>query len=413
MPNYLTKPLQIFRASLTGFFHDKCLLHASSLTFYTLLSIVPILAVTLGLAKGFGLEKNLETEIYEKLSAQRQTVDLVVNFARSLLKEAQGSNIAGIGVLFLFLFVISLFWTIESSLNEIWKVKRSRSVLRIFTDYLAMMVLCPFLIVIASSLIVYVSKHWAGMMEQSTTLNQISTHLLLNLWVIPLLLIWTLFASIYIIMPNTKVRLKYALPAAMIAGTLYYLALLAIVKFQIGVSQYSAIYGSFAALPLFLFLLQVSWILVMFGGEIAYNAEHLSPSLISYHPREEVSPQQLGLGLLSLIVQAFKEGRQCWTLKKFSEHFAISEADIIKTLAPLAEHGLVREIKSDNSSTLYQPGKDLSLVKIYSVLRTINPAATETISIQKRKEMETVIQQLETFELHIQSLASNIRIDQL
>lgn len=408
--NLANKYYLIVKQSLQGFFEDKCYLHVSSLTFYTLLSVVPILAVFLGLAKGFGFEKNLEDELHQRLFEQSQAVDIVVEFAHSLLKQAENSYIAGFGVLFLFLFVISLFWTIEASFNAIWKVKRSRPFFRIITDYMAMLIIFPVLFVIASSLTVFFSSQIQMAMEQNEMFRTISPLVSLAYRGLTLLLIWILFASMYLIMPNTKVYLRDALLGAIVAGTLYYLFLIAVINFQIGVSQYNAIYGSFAILPLFLFWLQISWLLVLFGAEISYHSAHLSPTLTSTNKRIEITHQLFTLLLMHYVVRSFEERGRPWTLKALAEKFGTPESIITTSFGPMIELGMISELRSDKDEIAYQPGRDLSSLTIHSINQAANPALHQTVSIFVSKEVHEIAGKLSEFERECDSIKSNIKI---
>lgn len=388
-------------------------MHASSLTFYTLLSIVPILAVVFGLAKGFGFEKNLEEDLYQRLAEHREIVDLVVDFARSLLEQAENSYIAGIGVLFLFLFVISLFWTIEASMNDIWRVKRSRPFLRIITDYLAMMIICPFFFLIASSLTVFVTTQIGEVIEQHAVLRKMTPFLFLAYRGITLLLIWILFVCLYIIMPNTRVPAKYAIPAGAVAGTVYYIVFIAMINFQIGVSQYSAIYGSFAALPLFLLWLQVSWLLVLLGAEMAFHAEHLSPTLKFSKKRKEVSAQLLTILLCYNIAKSFRLGEKAWTLKKLSKYFGVSESQIQTVMQPLIRSRLMTEYKSDNAVIQYQPARDIEALTFHTIILSSNPLLTQKIFINVSDELTLFSDKIADYEEDSEGLKTNIPIHRL
>lgn len=410
MSTFIRKAVEIFRGALRGFVDDKCYLHASSLTFYTLLSIVPILAVAFGFAKGFGFEGNLEDELYKRLSEHREIVDLVLDFSRSLLEQAEGSYIAGIGVVFLFLFVISLFWAIEASMNAIWKVKSSRPFARIITDYLAMMIICPFFFVIASSLTVFLTTQIGEAIEQHDVLRQMTPLISLAYRGITLLLIWGLFTCLYIIMPNTRVPARYAISAGVLAGTIYYLVLIAVINFQIGVSQYNAIYGSFAALPLFLFWLQISWLLVLLGAELAYHAEHLSPALKFTKKRLKVTKQLLTILLTNKIVKSFKDGEKQWTLKQLSEHFGVPESHIESAFQPLIDVGMVSEFRSDNFSIHYQPARDIETLTLHTIMLSSNPLITQNTLINDCPELPIITKQIESYENDSEGLESNVPI---
>lgn len=395
MFTFFNRILRIFQESFKGFLKDKCFLHAASLTFYTLLSIVPILAIAFGLAKGFGFETNLEEQIYSKLTDHKEIVDIVLQFSRSLLKEAESSFITGIGVIFLFLFVISLFWSIEASMNDIWKVKRSRPLFRIITDYLAMMILCPFIFVIASSLIVFVT-------------SQIDVGVDLLYKGITLLLIWILFTCIYIVMPNTRVSTKYALWSGIFAGTVYYLVLVAVIKFQIGVSQYNAVYGSLAALPLFLFWLQISWLLVLFGAELAYHSEQLHLVLKYSGEKIEITTQQLAILLAHRIIQDFKFGEKQCTLNSLVKEFGVPEDTIQKALNPLKTAHVILEVKADNYETYYLPARNIDEIRLHTIINNGNPLVAQKLMINRSDNLEIILKKISDFEADIMNLKSNV-----
>ncbi len=152
----LIKQVRIFLLALRGFDEDKCRLRASALTFYSLLSIVPIFAMIFGIAKGFGTEKALERQLIEKMPGQEEVVNKIIAFSHSLLENTKGGVIAGVGVAILFWTVIKVLGDIEYSFNDIWGVKRARSIGRKFCDYLSVMFICPLLIIISSSATVFV-----------------------------------------------------------------------------------------------------------------------------------------------------------------------------------------------------------------------------------------------------------------
>ena len=135
---FLIRLLRIFIISLRGLTEDKCQLRASALTVYSLLSIVPIAAVAFGIAKGFGFEKTLEKQLLEKLAGHEEVVSSVVNYAHALLENTKGGLIAGIGVIVLFWSIIRVLGYIENSFNDIWGVKKGRSIGRKITDYLSL-----------------------------------------------------------------------------------------------------------------------------------------------------------------------------------------------------------------------------------------------------------------------------------
>jgi membrane protein len=244
--------LRVIILALRGFSEDKCSLRASALTFYSLLSVVPVVALGFGIAKGFGSDKSLEKQLLEKFPAQEEVLLQVMEFARSLLDQTKGGVVAGIGLAVLFWIVIRLLSNIEHSFNEIWGIKKSRSAVRKITDYISIMLICPVLIIVSSGLTVFIITQLTLITEKFAILGFINSLIFFMFKLLPYCVICGAFTFIYIFMPNTKVKFLNGLIAGVIAGITYQVAQWGYIHFQVGVAQYNAIYGSFAALPLFL-----------------------------------------------------------------------------------------------------------------------------------------------------------------
>jgi membrane protein len=274
--SFWLKQLRILLLTLRRFNLDKCELRASALTFYSLLSIVPVVAMAFAVAKGFGIEKMLGDQLMAKLEGQQEVAERIIGFAQSLLENTKGGAIAGVGIVVLFWTIIKVLGNIESSFNDIWGVKTPRAFGRKLADYLSVMLICPVLIILAGSITVLLTTRLASMLEQLSFLGYLANVLIALLKLLPYGVIWLVFTFIYVFMPNTKVELKSALWGGILAGTVYQLVQLAYIKFQIGVSNYGAIYGSFAALPLFLAWLQLSWLIVLLGAEASFAHQNVA-----------------------------------------------------------------------------------------------------------------------------------------
>ena len=273
--SFLLKQLRIIVLAVRGFAEDKCKFRASALTFYSLLSVVPVIAMMFGIAKGFGLEKRVEAEILQKMEGQDKVAEKVIEFANSLLENTSGGFIAGIGIAFLFWAIIKVLSNIENSFNDIWGIKKSRSFGRRFSDYLSMMLVCPFLLIIASSATVFISSQVQAVVQQYSVFRAVGPAIVFLLGLLPYCAIWVMFTFIFVFMPNTKVKLKSGVLGGIVAGTIFQLTQWVYIKFQIGAASYSAIYGSFAALPLFLMWLQISWLVVLFGAELSFASQNV------------------------------------------------------------------------------------------------------------------------------------------
>ena len=150
--------MKVLILSFEGFVKDNVQIRSSSLTFFSLLSIVPVLAMAFGIAKGFDLEKQLEEELIDNFSGQAEVIDQSIEFANNLLENTEGGLIAGIGFAVLLYSVIRLFTNIEQSFNTIWEAKKERSIVRKLTDYMAIVILAPVFLIAASSVTVKIAS---------------------------------------------------------------------------------------------------------------------------------------------------------------------------------------------------------------------------------------------------------------
>ena len=286
------------------FLKNQCMLRASALTYYTLLALIPVAALAFAIAKGFGLYTRLETWLRKSLSEQEAIAEKIITFSDNLLENTTGGVIAGIGAVALLLITIRLMMQIENSLNDIWGIKTGRTIIRKVSDYLSIVMLCPLIIIISTGATVYATMRLSGMVNEipglSITMNQL---LSLSSRILPFVSTWLVFTFIYIFIPNTRVRLLPALAGGFFGGALYYIVQSLYLAAQFNVAKYNAIYGSFAALPLFLIWLQMSWTFILLGAEIAFASQNVS----SY----EGTPGDGSVGNTRKLVYALKLVREC------------------------------------------------------------------------------------------------------
>jgi membrane protein len=267
---------RVLTSAVAEFLNDQCLLHASALTFYTLLSVVPVLAVIFGIAKGFGLEKLLEKELLGQMAGQQEAFERIVLFARNMLENTRGGLIAGVGVVVMFWSAFKVLGQIEAALNAMWDVRRPRSWARRFSDYLTVMLLAPILLLAAGGVSVFVRTQFDAVVARFEIVGMLGPLVLNALRLTPLVLVWALFVMIYMAMPNTRVHWGAAGAGAAVGAILYQLVQWMYIDLQVGAAKQNAIYGSFAALPLFLAWVQTSWSIVLFGAEVCYAVQHSS-----------------------------------------------------------------------------------------------------------------------------------------
>lgn len=408
------RTLRVALLAVRGFDEDRCLQRASSLTFYTLLAIVPVAAMAFGIAKGFGFEEILERQIYEWLFGREEIASQLVSFAQSFLETVTGGVIAGIGLVLLIWTIIKVLANIESALNEIWQVHTPRSFGRKFSDYLALILISPILVLLSSSLTVMLSTRIAQITERFAVLSVVSPMIFLGLKLIPYLLIWILFTLLYMVMPNTKVRFGPAIMAGFLAGTGYQFAQWGYIAFQVGASRYNAIYGSFAALPLFLIWLQMSWVIVLFGAEISFAAQ--KADTFEYGPDSaNASPafrKLVALRITHLIVQRFSDGQTPLTAEEISEQLRLPLRLTHLVIEELLESGVLTETRSSGNRryNAYVPGRDPNQLTVNAVIQALENRGINFIPMDETREQRGFVKVLESFRETLDRAPTNLRV---
>jgi membrane protein len=398
--SFLIKQLRIMILAIRGFDEDRCLLRASSLTFYTLLSIVPVVAMFFGIAKGFGFERRLQKELFERFAGQEEILNQVISFSNSLLEQTQGGLIAGVGLLVLFWSVLKVLGHIEMAFNDIWEIKKPRSWGRKFSDYLSIMLVSPILVLMSGSATVFITTQVTQITRKIELLGYLSPLITFLLNLTPYVLIWSLFTILYVIMPNTKVNFKAGLLGGVVAGTLYQIAQGVYISFQIGAARYNAIYGSFAALPLFLMWLQISWWIVLFGAELSFANQNVDT--YEYEPDSlKVSPgfkKLLALQITHMLVKNFENGDRPLSDSQISSRLEMPIRLVHNILFDLAEAGLISEIKTKiEKEHAFQPARDINKLTIQFVLAALELSGTDTIPVTRTDHYQALSDALKNF----------------
>lgn len=414
--SWVFRPLRIILLALRGFGEDRCQLRASALTFYSLLSIVPVLAMAFGIAKGFGLQQALEATLTERLQGQEEVLQRLIEFANAFLASTQGGVVAGVGVALLFWTVIKVLGNIESSFNDIWGVRKGRALGRKFSDYLSIMLICPVLLMVSSSVTVFISSQVTLLTEKLALLGPLSGLIsgLLNL--LPYAVLWVLFTFIYMFLPNTRVSLKAGLTAGIVAGTIYQLLQWAYLFFQIGVSKYNAVYGSFAALPLFLVWLQVSWLVVLFGAEVSFAVDNEE----TYEFEQDcgrASPRfkrLLSLRIAEMCVKEFSSGEGPLRAAEIAQRLEAPIRLVRELLFDLVTAGVLSEVKQDGvAGEWYQPGRDLGGLTIKQVLDALDSRGRDNASMVKDSELKKIRQKVDSIDRQISASSDNVLLREL
>lgn len=372
--------------TVRGFIADDCYSKALALTFYSLMAIVPLLAVLFGIAKGFGVDQALESEIREKFVEQREVTEKLIDFAHSWLRSAQGGVIAGVGIVVLLWSTIGLLGSIENALNSIWKVKEARTYGRRISDYLATLLLAPLFFVTASSINIYVTAQLKKGAESNLVVEVFSPIFLFVLQLFPFFLTWALFVLLYVLMPSTKVNFRTAVIAGIIAGTAFQIWQWVYIKFQVGAASYGAIYGSFAALPLFLLWLQMSWLTVLAGAELAVTLA--TGNYASEIAQRFISAKAAALYITKRCSEAFTRGTRPLMHKDIAAELGISFTQANELLTALQTAKILSEVVVDGRTFGYQPGKPPETIMMKEVCDAVD--ASHAILAQKDPGMRRI-----------------------
>ncbi|MEE3194046.1 MAG: YihY/virulence factor BrkB family protein [Candidatus Poribacteria bacterium] len=407
----LIKQVRVLILAFKGFNRDKCQLRAAALTFYSILSLIPILAMVFGIAKGFGFEQTLELLLQEKIASRdmvaQEGLDWVISKAKLLLESTRGSLIAGVGLIVLMWAATRVLRHIEAALNDIWEIKNSRPWFRNFTDLLSIMVVAPILFILAQSTTVFIT----AIIQDLSKGMELLGHLFLLMKLVPFGLIWLLFTMIYVVVPNTKVNFKSALVAGVIVGTTFQLSQWIFFKSQMGISKYNAIYGSFAFLPLLLIWIQTAWLILLLGAEIAFANQHINRYEFALGS-QEVKPsfkKLVTLLITNLLVKNFVEAKSSLTAEEISAILHAPVRLVRQCITDLMNSKIINEVGKKNSQdTSYQPARSVENLSVSFVLQAIDEHGLGDIHIHESGESKRLSQTLEALNQEIERSPSNI-----
>lgn len=359
---HFIRQLRIVVLTVRKALEDKASLRASALTFYSVLSVGPLIALVLGIAKGFGLQKRLETEMLTKIPAQEEVLKQILGYAKTLLENTQGGVVAGMGVVVLLWSAIKVFYHLEQAFNEIWQVKDPRSWKKTISNYLAFLFLTPLFLLIYSSIPAFITRQLDEYSSKLSLLAKVSPFIIDLLQLSPYLLVWALFSLVYVVIPNTRVMPRAAIISGILAGTVYLLVQWGLVEFQVGVTKYNPVYGSLIALPLLLIWINIGWIILLIGAEYAYA--HQNVDLHEFEPDfVNISPHYkkvLTLQILHRLVLQFSNGDPSLNTRQISQQLEIPVRLTQQIMGELKAAGLVSLMSvNDDREPAYQPSSDI------------------------------------------------------
>ena len=356
---------------------------ASALTYSTLLAIVPILAVVFAVARGFGYNKYMESWFRDTLASQPQAADVIVGFVNSYLVHTKSGVFLGVGLVFMLWTVFMLVGNIEQTFNHIWQVKKPRSLFRTVTDYMAMFLLVPIVIVVTSGLSIFVATV-SDSMEGYALLAPVMRFIIA---LMPYVFMSAVFVALYVFMPNTKVKLGRAIVPGILAGVAMQGLQLVYIHSQIWVSSYNAIYGSFAALPMFMLWVQISWIICLFGAELCYTSQNLEDFAFRAKT-EDISHRyrlMMSVMLAALICKRFDEGGRPYTALELKLKTDIPVRIVNDLLYELTRVHVIIEVMGDEKGqeVMFQPAETTERLSVGTLVSRLESEGRWPIEIDK------------------------------
>ena len=401
---FFLKSLRIAVLSIRDFLQDECMLHASSLTYYTIMATVPVLAMSFAIARGFGFHDFLRDRILLHFEQNHDVFLEILTFVDRMIEQAKGGIIAGMGIIILFWSITQLLSNLENSMNQIWKVRKLRSWRRIFSDYFALMLLGPCLLFLSLSASVFFVNEVSRGLQRLHLSHLVTGTLVFVAKLVPYCLFWFLFTFVYLFMPNKKVPFPSALLGGVVGGTIYLLVQLGYFYFQFLFNNIGTIYGSFAAFPLFLIWVQVSWCVLLFGAEVSFA--HQTLDMHEYEDRaKRVSfsyKRLLSLWIIHLAVSKFVEGNGFLTREMILVRYQIPYA----LAAPIVEELIVCGLLLDTPKGLI-PSKPAESLRMSDVIEALDAKGASDFPFIDATSLAPFEKALESFRAQIESSPAN------
>ena len=405
--------IRVWVIAIKEFIHDKCAEKASALTYFSMLSLVPVIAMVVAIANAFGVRELMERELAKYLSGQEEILEQVLPYADKMLTGSSGGIVTGVSIVFLIFTVIRLLMNIEAAFNDMWDIKHNRRWERKISDYVAVILLGPVLLIVASSATIFVKDTIQEFITSIEFLGQLRSGIIFLLKLLPYTILWLLLFGLYLIFPNTRVRFWPALAAGIVAGTLYQLNQQAFISLQFAFARYDAIYGSIAFLPLFLIWLQISWLIVLFGAEICYGVQYIDQwEMNSEKLKISLSHRKkLMLLLLYRVVKSFEMGEGPYTLNDLAGSVNIPRRYVVDICYELEKSKLITRVDGDDVA--YQPSFDINKMDLSTVLNKYESEGMGDFDPRKSKAFQSIENALEEIHEKWKAGSANVLIKDL
>ncbi len=413
---YLIRQFRIAYLLFMGIRKDGIYIKASALTFFTILSVIPMVALAFGISKGFGLHDELRAEIITQFQNQEQVMNWILDFANNTLEQTSGGWLAGVGVALLFYTVGQLLTYVESIFNSFWKVEHTRVWYRQLTDYLAVIIMVPVLFIAASSVTVLANTRLNEVLLRNEGLENLSPLITVLVRLIPFILMCAITIAAYLVMPNARVRVRPAIVAGLLAGIALQLIQIFYIQMQVGASKLGTLYGSFAAVPLMMIWVQMSWVVVLIGAQLSYYLQNITRHEFEFDV-QTVSPKQkkrLSLLIMKTLVKDFIKGVKPRGSEEISMELSIPVRSVRESLLALRDATLVTEVYGEvNDTYYYQPATDINKMTLAFVMDKLDNSGSTHKNVINNTDYRKIDTALSKLEALIESSETNVLLRDL
>ncbi len=402
--------IKTLNLSVNSFLNKDIQSTACAMAFRTLLATVPALALLFAIGRGFGFDNTLQETLLVHFPAQRKAIEAGLSFVDSYLEQASEGVFVGVGILFLLWTLISLVSSAENAFNRVWGVTHGRTIWRKITDYTAIFLILPVLMICSTGINVMMS----------TTLQTLLPFKLITPLISVLIdsagifLTWIFFTGVYMLLPNTKVKFKNAVVAGIMSGTAFSIIQWLFVTGQVYVSKYNAIYGSFSFLPLLMLWLQLVWVITLAGAVVCYSAQNIfrysfatQISKISFDYRRKIL-----MAVMVIIAKNYKNGTVPPDARGIAKDYAFPMSLVGEILEELVSAHLVMKVFVDESRQEfgYVPAVDLADLSVGLIIRRLNSNGVSDFIPGFANRFNSVVSKVNKINETIYSLSDDIMI---
>ena len=363
------KIAKVVNLSFRSFMDRDLQTKSMALTFSTVLAIVPAFAMLFAIGRGFGFQNLLEEQLFMNFPAQKNFITFALKFVDSYLNEASQGVFVGVGLVFLLYTLVSLLSDIETAFNQIWDIKKDRSLYQKITDYIAICLLVPVMMICSSGVSIFMSST----LQDNTHFSFLTPIVNVALEASPFVLAFLAFSISFCLIPNVRVKFKYAATSGAICAVIFQILQMLFLSGQLYVSKYNAIYGSFSFLPLLLIWLQLSWLILLFGCVLTYSFQNIFAFnfLDNSVPPSQSLETKVMLVIMAVVAKRFHSEEAPLSPQEISVYYNLPIRMVNRLCNKLQKAGLVNMVMKDEENMGVAPAIDTDELTVGNIFKKI------------------------------------------